>query len=107
MRDGLQIKNHFGLLAFSNPNLLFGKILESRLGDSHSVVFEWEIRDAQLPPLGRLRLKFSVEKDSGLVLTSDNNQCAQVLAGFKKSVQCGRGSCFNIEFVLIGAAGYS
>src|SRR5258708_5007457 len=107
MRDGLQIKNHFGLLTFSNPNLLFGKVLESVLGDSHRVVFEFEIRDAQLASLGRLRLKFSVEKDSCLVLTSDNNQCAQVLAGFKKRVKCGRGSCFNIEFVLSGAAGSS
>src|SRR5258708_7987614 len=107
MRDGLQIKNHFGLLAFSNPNLLFGKILESGLGDSHRVVFEFEIWDAQLASLGRMRLKFSVEKDSCLVLTSDNNQSAQVLAGFKKRVQCGLGSCFNTPFVLIGAAGYS
>ena len=48
VRNRLQIENQFALLAFANPDLLFGKLLESGLRDPHHVVFEFEIRNAQL-----------------------------------------------------------
>src|SRR6202043_1184514 len=69
---GLQIENHFGLLAFANADLLFWKILESALGHSYNVFLEFEVGDAQLATLGGLPLKFTVKKNPCLVLTSDD-----------------------------------
>ena len=87
---------------------MFWNFLESALGHSYNVVFESEIRDAQLAALRELLLKFSVEEDFRVLLTGNHNERAQILSGFQEGAQRGHRSRVNVEFVLIllAAAGH-
>ena len=102
----LQIEDNSGLFAFANQYFLFRKILESSFGHSYAIIFELEIWNPQFAALRGLRLQFSIEKYFRIVLPGDHNECAQILSGFEECAQ-GRSRCpFNVEFVLITAAGY-
>ena len=74
----LEVEDKLGRFALANVDLLLGRILKAALGDLYNVVLELEIRQAQLAGLRELRLKFSVEKNSCVVLTGNDKQRAQV-----------------------------
>ena len=78
---GSRLKDKLGLFALANADLLLGRILKAALGDLYNVVLELEIRQAQLAGLSELPLKFSVKKNSCVVLTGNDKQRAQVAAG--------------------------
>ena len=75
----LQAKDKLGLFALANADLLRRRILKAAPGDLYNVVLELEIRQAQLPGLSDLPLKFSVEKNACVVLTGNDKQRAQVV----------------------------
>jgi hypothetical protein len=80
MRLRLEVEDQ-GLLALANADLLLGRILKAAFGDLYKVVPELEIRQAQLAGMSELPLKFSVEKDSCVILTGYDQERAQVLTG--------------------------
>ena len=106
MGDGLQVENQFALFAFANPDFLFWNFLESALGHSYSIVFEFEIWDAQLAALRELLLKVSVEENFRFLLTGNHDERAQILSGFQEGAQRGRRSRVNVELILVAAAGH-
>ena len=79
----LEVEDKPGLFALANADLLLGRILKAALGDLYNVVLELEIRQAQLAGLSELRLKFSVEKNSCVVLTGNDEERAQVVTGLR------------------------
>ena len=83
--------------------------LESAFGDSYHVLFEFKIRNTQLPAaLGQSRLKRAVEEDFRFVLTGNHDERTQVLSRFQEGTQRGHRSRARVEFVviLIAAAGH-
>jgi hypothetical protein len=80
---GLRLKaeHQLGLIALANADLLRGRILKAVLGDSYNVFLELEIRQAQLACLRELPLKFSVEKNPCVVLSSNDKESTQVVTG--------------------------
>ena len=78
-----------GLFALANADLLLGRILKAALRDLYNVVLEFEIRQAQLAGLSELPLKFSVEKNSCVVLTGNDKERAQVVTGRRAADHCG------------------
>jgi hypothetical protein len=77
----LEVEDKPGLFALANADLLLWRILKAALGDLYNVVLELEIRQAQLAGLSELRLKFSIEKNSCVVLTGNDKKRVQVVAG--------------------------
>ena len=80
----LQIEDKPGLFALANADLLLRRVLKAALGNLDNVVLEFEIRQAQLAGVSELRLKFSVEKNSGVVLTGDDQERAQIVVGLRE-----------------------
>ena len=85
----LEIEYKPCLFAPANTDLLLGRILKAALRDLYNVVLEFEIRQAQLPALRELPLKFSVDKNFCFVLTGDDNEGAQVVTGLDGWARCG------------------
>ena len=72
-----EVENQAGLFTLAKTDLLLGRILKAGFGDLYNVVPGCEIRQAQLAALRELPLKDSVERDSGAVLTGDDNERGQ------------------------------
>src|ERR1700730_4307002 len=106
--DGLQIERQSALLALADPDPLIRNFLEAALGHSYHVLFEFEIRNAQLPALRQSRLNCAVEENSRFVLAGNYDQRAQILSRFKAGTQRGYCSRVRVEFVaiFIAAAGH-
>jgi hypothetical protein len=77
----LEAEGNAGRIASANANLLRGRILKAALRDLYDVVLKFEIRQAQLAGASELRLRFSVEKNSCIVLTGNYNERAQAVTG--------------------------
>src|SRR5580658_9163598 len=90
LRLRLEVEDKSGLLSLANADLLLGGILEAAFGDLYNVVLEFEIWEAQLAGSSKLPLKFSVEKDSCVVLTGNDKERAQVMTGLDGRVILGR-----------------
>ena len=78
----LQAEDQFGVFTLADGDLLLGRILKAVLGDLYNVILELEIRQAQLAASSELRLKFSVEKNFGVVLTCNDKESACIATGF-------------------------
>src|SRR5580658_4426214 len=81
----LEVEDKPGLFALANADLLLGRILKAAFGDLYNVVPGLEIWHAQLACLSELPLRLTVEKNSCIVLTSNDKERAQIVAGV-----CGR-----------------
>src|SRR5439155_18934710 len=86
----LELEYKPGLFVLVNEDFLLGRILKAGFRNLYNVVLEFEIRQAQLAGSSQLPLKSSVEKNFGVVLTGNDNQCAQVVAGLGERMTSSR-----------------
>lgn len=75
-----QVEDQLGLFVLPYANGLRRRILKTALGDFYDVIFELEIWQAYLASSSELPLRFSIEKDSDLILTHNHNECTCVVS---------------------------
>src|SRR5580704_17884779 len=106
MRNGLQIEDQLALLALANADSLLWKILKAALGDPDRVLFWVKIGNLQLAALRCTLLKFTVQEDFRLVLTSHDQNRTDVLPGLQESAEGGCRPGINIQLVFVISAAH-
>ena len=89
LRHGPQGELQFGFLAFTDIDLLFGRVQKSVFGDADGIAFDVQAGDAQFALLRLAALLFAVEPHADAILLGDHHERAHVAVRFQEGGQRG------------------